>query len=440
MTPWERAGWEELEVLLPQDLSAYLETRGWRLSGRREGAALWRWSPEVSGGKDGGGPDSSEKDGGGKGSGGKDGGGEDRGREKKNEPVSLLQPLDPDFDDYSLNLATALEVLARVESRSPREVLESLRFARVDVVRVRAEVPESGSIAVEHGLVLLQEAVDLLRSAARTALVPRPVLRGKPRDRVRAYLADVRLGLPQAGSYVLRIYSPLGGGDEESPEEQDSPLAARPQGYPRQVTVTLMQALDAALDAARRSLGEEGEMAAFSRSVERGVSANFCRALGRLAGTAEEDRAVEIGVDWASAEPPPRQLSPAPIRIESQLADALLNGSDFLRLDRPRPDYQLRGRVLSLEVDSEEPEDPEERGGTARVLERVQGRERRVRVHLLWKDYLRAIQAHEESKLLSCRGTLARSKVAMELQQATEVEIVDPSGQQSLFEPEETRT
>lgn len=64
-------------------------------------------------------------------------------------------------------------------------------------------------------------------------------------------------------------------------------------------------------------------------------------------------------------------------------------------------DFALEGSVVALE--SSDTED----GGHATVLGSVDGRPRRVRVHLDPEDYKLAIRAHDERVLLRCEGELA---------------------------------
>lgn len=81
-------------------------------------------------------------------------------------------------------------------------------------------------------------------------------------------------------------------------------------------------------------------------------------------------------------------------------------------------DFELEGSVVALESF-----DPDT-GGHATVLGSVDGRPRRVRVHLEPEDYKLAIRAHDERVLLRCEGELAKRGTRFELDHARHVQLV----------------
>ncbi|MCK7580571.1 MAG: hypothetical protein MZV65_36285 [Chromatiales bacterium] len=87
----------------------------------------------------------------------------------------ILLPSREDVADYPERMAEALRTLAQVEDRSELLVYRDLLAAGADVLRVAAlHAATDGTIAIREGVLLHQEAENLLLAAACAAIQPRP--------------------------------------------------------------------------------------------------------------------------------------------------------------------------------------------------------------------------------------------------------------------------
>lgn len=113
-----------------------------------------------------------------------------------------------DFVDV---MAILIDDLAKIEDRSPYDILADLTLAPFDVIRVRSpDADDIGSIPLSVGVELHEQARNLVIAAANAAASPQPraTWRGRRFEQVDAYLCSLRLGQSQRGSFVLSLLSP----------------------------------------------------------------------------------------------------------------------------------------------------------------------------------------------------------------------------------------
>ena len=123
----------------------------------------------------------------------------------------ILLPTRSDLGDYAQRMAEALHYVALLEHRSELAVLNDLQLSGFDVVRVRiSHAEEVGTISVVVGVGLLRHARNMLLASACAAIMPRPVYHARRPDKASQYLASVRLGQTERGSYVVPLLSTVG--------------------------------------------------------------------------------------------------------------------------------------------------------------------------------------------------------------------------------------
>ena len=111
-------------------------------------------------------------------------------------------------------MAELVGILATKENRSQLEVLSDLQTAGSDVIRVRFRHASSndGSISLDQGEALVENAREMMLAGACAAVQPKPYyLRRRPEEANR-FLRGLRMGQTERGSYVLTVYSPVSPG------------------------------------------------------------------------------------------------------------------------------------------------------------------------------------------------------------------------------------
>ena len=134
-------------------------------------------------------------------------------------------------------------------------------------------------------------------AAACAALDKRVYYATRKAQRVMEYLARVRLGQSERGSYVLTILSPVA--PELRPIQGELPLPAEIlEPYERRVARSAACEALIALDEAARQAATNGDMGPFHAAVRRGVSANLCDAIVGLS-TVSPGEDLDIHITWS---------------------------------------------------------------------------------------------------------------------------------------------
>ncbi|MGB5063683.1 MAG: hypothetical protein WBQ37_07965 [Candidatus Competibacter sp.] len=308
-----------------------------------------------------------------------------------NRTWEILLPSREDVADYAERMAEALRTLAQIENRSELLIYRDLLAAGADVLRVAApHAATDGTIAIREGVLLHQEAENLLLAAACAAVQPRPSYHaGKVTEAVH-YLETVRLGPSEVGSYVITLLSPV------TPvlrrHAQQSLLEDEP--FARQVTHRLAEALDA-LEQAANDAAASDDFAAFETRVPQGISANLCEAVARLA---QQCHGIRLELGWARVRPAGR---PNFRRFFSRETGRLLEeAAREFRRNEPRLDCALTGWVIRLD------REPDQFDGRATLRLLIDNRPRHVGVKFEQSMFDTVIHAFRDRIPISLDGDL----------------------------------
>jgi hypothetical protein len=313
------------------------------------------------------------------------------------ETQELVLPTRPTITDFTRRMAELVEALAQVESRTSSAVLFDLTLTAYDVVRIRSRDADAyGSVRFAEGLQLCEEARNLLVASARAASadVPRKAWKGRRPESINEYLQRVRLGQTEKSSFSLTILSPYA---------FEVPSAVLSQGslfdeeaFGRRVTRKFATALCAIEVALGEALSDP--IPAFERTVEAGVSADLCEALGNLA---DNDIGVEVSVSWSPAKPITR-LPPSDVRLSltPRSATVLKEVARAFARAEPELDRHIEGIVTQMGDDT-----PAFDGFTT-VEAAVEGRLRRVHVQFNAADRDFLIEAYKKRAPIRIEGEL----------------------------------
>lgn len=333
-----------------------------------------------------------------------------RGRDEE-----LTLPARRDLGDYELRMEEVVQTLASAEGRAEREVLRDLQTVTSDLIRVRVQAGATkyGTLPMEAAVALAAGSRDLLLAAACAAVNRRPVYASRKPNRAMGYLDGIQVGQTERGSYVLTILSPV---PPELRRTQASLFPLEPEDpYERVVTRTLMVALQALVDAARRAMSH-GDLRPFQEAVSSGVSANLCDAVAALSA-ANDGEGLDIQMAWS----PTRPIGPGVperVTLSGDTIPLIEEAARGFRDTSLVEDVELEGAVTGLDrsVDARE--------GDVTITGNVEGRVHRVLVRLPDPLYSEAVRAHDGRHLVTCVGDLRRLTKGYRLENPRHFEII----------------
>lgn len=260
---------DELADLPPEDVAAYLAAHGWQRDASQGPSEIW--SLTAAGAE-----------------------------------FDVHLPNNAELRDYPARVAEVLAALAEVETRPREEILRDLQNPRIDVqhIRLLPDAP-SGTIPLHGGFLAIRGVHDLYLAAATSAVLRTtpPVLPAQRPAEAWRFVRTVRLGQTGAGSYVLRVETPL-------------------EGSSRDVLAHLYRAIRTA-----HSTAGVGTVFDFARHTGAGVTANLCKALADIGGTHRNP--FEFSFTWAPAVP--FEADTPALRFDGRRIARLRDASDHLR-------------------------------------------------------------------------------------------------------------
>ena len=313
----------------------------------------------------------------------------------REEAPEIVIPRTDRLGDYASVVSRLIEIFAEAAETDALSLYRDLVTADRDVVRVRA-APEgaNGSVTLDDGVSLITGARDMVLAAACSLREPRRVYRAGANRDAGDYVRQVHLGQTEQGSYVVTLLTPVvpppmgQAALFDSAVDDDAPIE-------RRMTQRLIEALTATREATERT--SAGDAEAFSKTVERGASANLCDALAALI---EPFGGIDVGLTWARTWP--AETARETVLFGASDAPILREASRRFQAWEPRPDVSLIGRIQRLKRDDSET------GGTITLRTYVDERAVSVAADLDRHDYDRAIQAHKNDVMVVMTGDLER--------------------------------
>jgi hypothetical protein len=312
-------------------------------------------------------------------------------RALRDNTLELVLPTRTSITDFTKRMAELVGDLARAEQRPVSNVLFDLTLTPFDVIRIRSkDADEYGSVRFSEGLVLCEEARNILIASARAASadVPRKAWKGRRPETVNDYLQHVRLGQTEKRSFSLTVLSPYA----FEPGRSQASLFDR-DAFGRRITKQFANALKA-VEAALVE-GVSNPIPAFEKTVQAGVSAELCEALGNLA---DNELGVEVSVSWSPAKPIPISVG---LSLTPRDAAVLKEVAREFASEEPEPDAQIEGIVTEIS------EDPRTFDGSTTIEAAIEGRLRRVRVQFDPSDRDVLIEAFRQRSPIRVQGELS---------------------------------
>ena len=328
---------------------------------------------------------------------------------------TVLVPASTKFADYPIRILQLAEIVGRTEDRRPSAVLADLSLAAVDLIRVRLPRSyEDHSLALDTGVDLLSGSRKLLLAAACSAVRPQGRFRAGSHERASTYIASVRLGQTEPGSFVINLRVPV---SPSLAEPDQTHLFAPP--FERRANRTLVAGLRAAREAT--DLVNRGDhIRAFDQRVPDGVSANLCTAVAELI---DVGGGLEVSVSWALTRPESEEHDEQRVTVTFQPPDApvLREAAQILSDRQERVDERIDGCVSALARDLSEPE------GRATIKAVVDGALASVKADFSPSEYSRIVRAHDNRWSVSLEGDLRREGHRWHLSNPRDLTVMDDS-------------
>jgi hypothetical protein len=315
------------------------------------------------------------------------------------ENVECDVPLRQSFRDYPRRVREILENLTLIEDRSQYDIYQDLVRTNQDIVRISIDVPETGRVGLDEAGVLFWATRELVLAAACSAHTHRAYFPRRKPPRAMEYVRHVNLAAPEAGSFVVVLESPLPSSfaQQQMPEIGSGPLEDEP--FERTALLTLATAGMSI----RKSIGIStagGSVERFAEHVEAGVNANYCDALATML---EEGpgRDLSIAFSWSTSRPVSRPV-PSQLSFSKNDAQVLRAAARFLKERAPVAGFELTGQIVRLETADLA------LGGSVTVAGLVDDAIRQAQFFVDAEDYQRAIEAHQNERIVSVEGELVK--------------------------------
>jgi hypothetical protein len=316
--------------------------------------------------------------------------------ESPDSNTDILIPLNSAYGDYLTRLNEALLGVEKNFGRRAEILLSQLIVGPMDEMSFEREVETlRGSIEWHSGERLYEAARKAFRAAAKSSEEHLPYF-GTSRQRgpARRFINGIRMGQTKESSYVITALVPIRSDFEMTvlPGLEDY----RP-GFFRGVTANLMQAAEAAVEAAVEYRRRQS-FNAFIESVDYGVSGELVDALAKLTTQSQE---VRISSQWSPLVDEPVNI-PSEVIVTPDHVPAFVTASARFKRPTAVSTVTVTGTVRGLE----RPKFGEAGISRIDVLSGISAR--RLRARLSREQYEAAIEAHRGGLALRMTGELSR--------------------------------
>lgn len=310
-----------------------------------------------------------------------------------NQDAELLLPRHGFALDYEDRLVDLLIELARFETKTYSQIIESIENLSADLVKVRVIHSDvgDGTIPLDDGVMLHERARDLMAAAALSTSTKKKHFVGARSPEASDYVSHLKLGQTEIGSYVINIISPI-----DMPETNQSTVDMT--SFSRMVTHTLASGLSALHTAANKYTNTK-EIGEFLPTIEKGASANMCEALLGFSGR-NRQRSFTISITPSLTQKMPRPDISLEFSFQAESLPALEKAAEFFKDNYVIKNKSILGHVKRLD------RTPGASSGTVSVNCLVNDIEKNVLIELDELQYTDAIHAHEQKQLVTCNGDI----------------------------------
>ena len=328
--------------------------------------------------------------------------------------AEVVIPFRREAVDFLVHMRNLLSELEIVEERSQLDIIRDLLNSGFDVIRfaARSTNTSDGTICINDGVKLFNEAKNILLAAACSAVNPRSVFHARKPQQANDYIENARLGQTEHGSYVLTLLSPVA--PQLQPYSETNLFPEDP--FERRVVKTLSSGIQSAISAAESSiLSIDNTFSPFADAVQLGVSANLCESLVGFFEI-QNSHEIEVSFGWAQNRPLPTNVH-SRILISNDIIPTITEAARIFRQTDTLLDYPLRGPVIKLERQDGHSD------GHVTIMTIVEDMMRKVTLQLPEDEYELATKAHQNYQSVQVRGNLSKVGRLYQLKSPTSFSI-----------------
>lgn len=322
--------------------------------------------------------------------------------------AEIVVPLKRSASDYVSLFAAVLAELEGAEGRSQLDIIRDLLNSGFDLIRftARSVSTSAGSIRIDEGIRLFEQAREIVLSAACATVRPRAVFHARKPQQANEYLQNARFGQTEHGSFVMTILSPVA---PQLNSVSDTELFPE-EPFERRVVRTVARSVALAVSAAEQA-AIQGNFEPFQNAVPGGVSANLCEAIAGLHQISEPTE-ITVSVAWAQNRPLPND-APTRVVVTKDVVPAIVEAARIFRSRDTLEDYLVQGPVVKLERSDGAAD------GKVTIFAPVEDAPRKVVVTLSPAQYDIATQAHREFRPVRVVGKVRREGRSYQLYEPT---------------------
>lgn len=330
-------------------------------------------------------------------------------RKNKHE---IILPTSQDYADYPVLLESALNRLAKAENILQSEILNNILESSFDIFRLRAplEGRQSGLFPVSECVSFYNNTYDLLISAASSVVRKDSYFKSRKPRRAEEYIQHLQFAIPEPGSYIIKVLSPVDYDEENSNIDLD---------FSRKVLRNITSSV-ATLNAISSNRNSTVNNSTVDNLVESGINGNICKA---IVGLAESSKSKKIGMNVTLASIPGirNNSSKNNIIFQTKNTDVVTSiGNKLIEVKETQKttNYTVIGKIVALERPRAS------RGGSISVKESgAWGTRRKVKIELDKNKYKEAVKLHGSDVVVRVQGKLYKDK-GYELR---DISVITPS-------------
>lgn len=307
----------------------------------------------------------------------------------------VIIPRTSNLGDYPNVVSKLIGIFSAAANRDEFSLYRDLVGADRDVIRVQCLTSsDDGSVEVDAGVRIVSHSRDMLLAAACAAKQPQPLFRAGANRDATDYMRRVRLGQTEHGSFIVTLLAPVPPAFQAVLDPSWPNFSEEP--YDRQVTLRLIQALEASRSATESASAGDG-LHAFESAVQKGVSANLCEALSEMI---DQSNGINISVTWARTRPTPEPQRT--VSFSRDDAEILREAARTFKSRHPQAGVTLVGTVNKLSRDQHEVE------GLVTLKAVIDSKLQSVRAVFDKSNYHEAVRAHDDKLQVLVSGDLER--------------------------------
>lgn len=314
----------------------------------------------------------------------------------KSQNEAIWVPQQSIFSDYEDCIKKIIKQLSARHELSEVEITEQLKqyYYHKDLMKIRviSDDVNDGKIQYNDGTDIYNSLKEIIKGSMRA-------VSGITKANKDLFNTDCSLGQTDIGSYIVNIYCPI----IETPDdhEQSQLPSIGSSGIGRQINQKTFKRLEY-INNLLSSINNDVNDNVVAALVEQGFTKKECQAVENLFGS-KGHRDWEIKFIWSKV--CKHDTTTSIVRFDHQKSTAAHKlVKKISSLGESKSKVTLQGRILGLERDYND------QLGSVKFITEIEGKDRKVTVHLNESDFKVAHSANDIRSLVSVTGELTETQ------------------------------